>query len=99
MISEITGAYVSMNRSSKHPVRQSALPKHMKFEAFVPLLSFTYDIHAPHFLQTFKVPTDVLNATVPVRRVVLDIQSNWGSSELTCLYKVCVHGIADPESQ
>lgn len=83
--------------SAVFPVRQSVLPKHMNSEAFVPLLSFTYDVHAPQFLQTFKVPMNVLNVTVPVRRVVLDIQSNWGNSEVTWLYKVRVHGIAQSQ--
>ncbi|KLO06294.1 hypothetical protein SCHPADRAFT_793283, partial [Schizopora paradoxa] len=56
----------------------------------VALLSeFQYDINKPQS-QIFSV-IPITQAHI-FRKVILEIQGNWGSSESTCLYRVRVHG-------
>lgn len=48
-------------------------------------------VHAPA-VQTFAVDDAAQSAAPPVRFVTLDVQSNHGHDEFTCLYRFRVHG-------
>lgn len=69
------------------------LPKSRK-QTIVLLSEFQYDIQGASTSQTFSSFPDTLFSTraLAFRKVLLEIQGNWGSSESTCLYRVRVHG-------
>ncbi|KAF7796612.1 hypothetical protein EIP86_007794 [Pleurotus ostreatoroseus] len=62
-------------------------------EHWVQLAAFTYNVHAPEHTQTFPMPQEILDLGVDFGVVVLAVKSNWGREELTCLYRVRVHGV------
>ncbi len=57
------------------------------------LADFTYDVLRPDSLQTFPVLPSIA-AHVGFTILILDVQSNWGHSRLTCLYNLYIHGIS-----
>ena len=59
-------------------------------EEFVNILSGTYDIHRNMQSQNFAVISDVKQ--VPTKFVTLEVLSNHGKPEWTCLYRFQVHG-------
>ncbi|WVQ71662.1 hypothetical protein IAR50_001202 [Cryptococcus sp. DSM 104548] len=59
-------------------------------EDYLPLGTFSYDPSAYSHIQTFPVPSDVVNLGIPVGVVIFKVESNWGG-DLTCLYRVRVH--------
>ena len=61
--------------------------------SFVPIGRWMYDVHAPNHVQSFAVPVD-LDGLVggTTNRVVVRANSNWGSTDSTCLYRVKLHG-------
>ncbi|KAI0060478.1 hypothetical protein BV25DRAFT_1807478 [Artomyces pyxidatus] len=61
--------------------------------AVVRLLEGQYNVTGSH-TQFFGVDGDVGRCAVKIDQVVLEIESNWGFKELTCLYHVRVHGQA-----
>ncbi|KDQ07779.1 hypothetical protein BOTBODRAFT_647961 [Botryobasidium botryosum FD-172 SS1] len=58
----------------------------------VHLVSFSYDINSPSPTQTFPLPEKLQKLGLDIGIVVFQIQSNWGDSDFTCLYRVRVHG-------
>lgn len=73
------------------PEYPSDLPRSRNVR-YVPVTSFMYDIHALNNIQTFPVPQDVRDLSLDFGVVVLVVKSNWGSTDLTCLYRFRVHG-------
>jgi SUN domain-containing protein 1/2 len=65
------------------------LPKH---PSYIRLARFSYDIHTPDNIQTFLIDEEIRNLDVDFGIVVLRTLSNWGRSELTCLYRMRIHG-------
>lgn len=63
-----------------------------KSPQYIRLAHFSYDIHAPHHVQTFPVSQEIQALGVDVGIVVLMVKSNWGREEFTCLYRMRVHG-------
>lgn len=66
-------------------------------KTFVPVGRWTYDIHAGNHVQTFAMSVDLekwngANSSARTRRVVFRANSNWGSTDSTCLYRVKLHG-------
>ncbi|KZT02918.1 uncharacterized protein LAESUDRAFT_611137, partial [Laetiporus sulphureus 93-53] len=59
-------------------------------EDLVPLASISYDIYAPAYRQLFE--TDVRFQALSFDMLVLEVLSNWGASEFTCLYSVRLQG-------
>jgi SUN domain-containing protein 1/2 len=55
--------------------------------------NFTYDIHAPHHIQTFAVAPEIQAAGIDFGIVVFRFRSNWGDNRFTCIYRVRVHGV------
>lgn len=64
-------------------------------ESFVPIGRWTYDINGPNNVQSFPVLVDLAKWKHYTRRAVVRVNSNWGSTDATCLYRVKLHG-ADP---
>ncbi|KAA1478722.1 hypothetical protein DENSPDRAFT_788369 [Dentipellis sp. KUC8613] len=64
------------------------LPSH---QGWIPLSSFTYDIHADFHIQTFSVWDRPQELGIEFGVVVLEVLDNWGANA-TCLYRVRVHG-------
>ncbi|WVQ78315.1 hypothetical protein IAT38_000400 [Cryptococcus sp. DSM 104549] len=60
----------------------------------LPLGTFTYDPSGASHIQTFPVPSDIVDLGIKVGVVVFKVESNWGG-DLTCLYRVRVHGEAN----
>ncbi|KAG6813396.1 hypothetical protein H0H92_011373 [Tricholoma furcatifolium] len=58
---------------------------------YVRIAEFTYDIHAPHNVQTFSIDPELSALEVDFGIVVLMMKSNWGR-DYTCLYRLRVHG-------
>lgn len=69
-------------------VYPTTLPKHPEF---IRISNFTYDIHAPNYVQTFAVDPEIRALEVDFGIVVLRVLSNWGM-DVTCLYRFRVHG-------
>lgn len=67
--------------------------KMLNREHWVQLTTFVYNVHAPEHTQTFTMPQEILDLGVDFGVVVLAVKSNWGRDELTCLYRVRVHGV------
>ncbi|XP_043479171.1 SUN domain-containing protein 1-like isoform X1 [Leptopilina heterotoma] len=57
---------------------------------FVYIDSFTYNIHGSPS-QTFAVKNSEISQS-PFKRIQLEIHSNWGNPEYTCVYRFKVHG-------
>ncbi|OWZ80276.1 hypothetical protein C366_01159 [Cryptococcus neoformans Tu401-1] len=60
---------------------------------YLPLGTFTYDPSSYSHIQTFPVSPDIVELGIRIGVVVFKIESNWGG-DLTCLYRVRVHGNA-----
>lgn len=58
---------------------------------FLEIAEFSFDIYARPLLQVFTVHQSFRELNIPIRTVVLEVLSNWGSN-VTCLYNVAVHG-------
>lgn len=58
----------------------------------IPLAAFTYDIHHSQNIQTFPVFDTARALGMDLLQVIFEVQSNWGNSEFTCIYRVRIHG-------
>lgn len=71
------------------PTYPSSLPKSPEFFR---VANFTYNIHAPHHIQTFPVSQEVQDLGIDFGIVVLLVKNNWGHPDYTCLYRLRVYG-------
>lgn len=83
---EVRGETVSTLEEEDYP---RTLPKSPQY---IRIASFKYDVHAPNNVQTFPVFEEVRDLGIDFGIAVLRIKSNWGRAELTCLYRLRVHG-------
>ena len=67
-------------------------------ETYIPIGRWTYDVNSLHNVQTFPVYFDLSEWSEATDRVVVRVNSNWGSKDETCLYRVKLHG-KDPEGR
>lgn len=74
ILSLISSFQTRMDKTSAKPI-------------FVPLASMHYDPSLMNNVQMFPVHPEVRLLEIPTRVVVLEIQSNWGHEDLTCLYR------------
>ncbi|KAL8862182.1 MAG: hypothetical protein Q9178_001638 [Gyalolechia marmorata] len=74
---------------TKGPVK--ALPRE-----YVPLGRWTYDLHSPNYMQAFKIPIDLKEATTG--NLVVRVNSNWADSPFACLYRLRLHGLPRPRT-
>ena len=63
-----------------------------KAQPYIRVASFRYDINAPNNVQTFPVLQEIRDLGVDFAVVALRVKNNWGKNELTCLYRLRVHG-------
>lgn len=63
-----------------------------KSPQYVRVAHFSYDIHAPNNVQTFPILPEIRDLGVDFGVVALRVKNNWGRKELTCLYRLRVHG-------
>lgn len=74
---------------------------HEKIEFPYILGTFQYNIHLPESSQTFPLSPLAINRLklydLKVNQVQLQIHSNWGNENYTCIYRVRVHG-DEPQS-
>lgn len=59
---------------------------------YMKIAEFVYNVHSPHYIQTFPILEEVRELGMDFGVVVLRVESNWGKEEMTCLYRVRVHG-------
>ncbi|KAH8099952.1 hypothetical protein BXZ70DRAFT_195632 [Cristinia sonorae] len=59
---------------------------------YIRIANFTYDIHGPKHIQTFPVDQEIKDLGVDFGVVALLVKNNWGREDLTCLYRLRVHG-------
>ncbi|KZS90579.1 Sad1/UNC-like protein, partial [Sistotremastrum niveocremeum HHB9708] len=59
---------------------------------FILLVTAEYDVTLASHIQTFPVPSSVTAHSPAYHAAILDISSNWGSLQHTCLYRVRIHG-------
>ncbi|KAH9945317.1 uncharacterized protein BXZ73DRAFT_38481 [Epithele typhae] len=69
--------------------RPRSIPKD---QDFIRIANFTYNIHAPEFIQTFPVRDEIKELGMDFGIIILLIKNNWGQDEFTCLYRMRVHG-------
>lgn len=80
--------------SAIFPASTANLPKSMPLSYFIHIMSFMHNLHSRYFQQIFQTMDEVHDIPLSVRVVVMQVQSNWGNSNRTCLYSVHVHGIS-----
>lgn len=59
---------------------------------WVPVGRWDYDIHRLQNKQAFLMPFNLAHLGVKTRAVALRVNSNWGSTDSTCLYRVRLYG-------
>jgi SUN domain-containing protein 1/2 len=59
---------------------------------YLHIASFSYNVNSELSTQTFSIFGAVRDLGISFDTVVFEIESNWGSEEYTCLYRVRVHG-------
>jgi len=73
----------------------SVLVLNQENDDYVSIGEFTYDINGKN-TQTFHIkkddPLNMRKVNVPVKYVRLNVNSNYGCSEFTCIYRIRVHG-------
>lgn len=67
-------------------------PRHALDKSWVPVGRWTYDIHARGNVQSKFIPLDLKAMGVKTQAVALRVNSNWGSVDSTCLYRVRLFG-------
>ena len=55
------------------------------------LSTFTYDVDAPNYIQTFPVPRAITDMGIKMGVVIWKFKSNWGAEDYTCLYRVSLY--------
>jgi len=100
IISEMTQMFPDIYKDASQRGKGSDTVRALD-KTFVPVGRWTYDINAGNHVQTFATSVDLekwLNADrgANTRRVVFRANSNWGSADSTCLYRVKLHG-RDPK--
>lgn len=72
-------------------LRSSQFPRTKPFQP-VHLGTFTYSIHARTSVQSFPLTKQIREMNLPVAAVLFNFEDNWGSRDVTCIYRVRVHG-------
>lgn len=55
--------------------------------------TFTHSIHGRSPSQSFIVPKEITSLQIPVSAVVFLFEDNWGSPDVTCIYRIQIHGV------
>lgn len=61
-------------------------------ENYVKLASFEYDLYKGEQWQLFDVPREIQRLEIPVRHVVFKFENNWGSPQVSCIYRLQLFG-------
>ncbi|KAI4132955.1 MAG: hypothetical protein LQ338_000422 [Usnochroma carphineum] len=61
-------------------------------DEYVPIGRWTYDHHSPDYIQPFPIEIDLRGAHST--RLVVRVNSNWGQTPYTCLFRLRLHGIS-----
>lgn len=64
-----------------------------RYEEWVKVGDWMYDVDSGEIAQTWELPVDFRELGVKVRTVAFRIEGNYGNDQLTCLYRVKVHGL------
>ncbi|KAK9366670.1 hypothetical protein V1509DRAFT_596932 [Lipomyces kononenkoae] len=66
----------------------------MSMDNYIMVGRFTYDIHGPFHLQSFRFARPVARVLkrVAINNVIFRFTQNWGSEAYTCIYKTLVYG-------
>ncbi|KAK9235349.1 hypothetical protein V1525DRAFT_458643 [Lipomyces kononenkoae] len=66
----------------------------MSMDKYIMVGRFTYDIHGPFHLQSFRFARPVARVlkSVAINNVIFKFTQNWGSEAYTCIYKALVYG-------
>lgn len=85
----------------KESQRGKKIDPYIAFDStWVPVGRWDYDIHRVQNRQSFLVPFNLAYLGVKTRGVALRVNSNWGSTNSTCLYRVRLYGDnMDPPTQ
>lgn len=59
---------------------------------FVKILSTEYDLYGGDEFQVFSVPLQIRRLGLVTSKVIFRIESNWGNSEYTCIYRLRLFG-------
>jgi len=91
------------NKETKN--RNNNIRRYHKERIEFPLIlgTFQYNINDPQFSQTFSLNQNIINRLklydTKVNKVQLQIHSNWGNENYTCIYRIRIHGDEPQSSQ
>lgn len=71
--------------------RHASSPK-APAENFLLLATLRYDAESDRSIQTYPVDPLISDLAIPVQTIVAYIDNNWGNDDVTCLYRLRVHG-------
>ncbi|KZS99774.1 uncharacterized protein LAESUDRAFT_615764, partial [Laetiporus sulphureus 93-53] len=84
---------VAATGQEMHCTSMSTLPMRVSLPAgtrMFPLAIINYDVHSSSNIQTFDV--DSRFHEYEFKLTILEVLSNWGMSDYTCLYSIRLHG-------
>lgn len=88
----ITGFFPSILTKTASQRDKPIHPPQALDPTWVPVGQWNYDIHDGATAQTMYVPLDLLQMNVTTQSVAIRVNSNWGSTDSTCLYRVRLYG-------
>ena len=78
--------------SSLQNGREDSFARKSLPDEFTLIGRWNYDLHAPNYIQTFRVPVDLRTLGGKANTFTVRVNTNWGDTHPTCLYRVRLHG-------
>lgn len=92
VIDRIEGLYPSITTKKASQRGKTIDPQIALDKTWVPVGRWDFDVHRDQSSQTFVVPFNLEEMGIKTQAVALRVNSNWGSMDSTCLYRVRMYG-------
>lgn len=60
---------------------------------YIPVGRWIYNVYRGNHIQTFKIPSPLLDYGVDTSKVAVRVNSNWGNVDYTCINRLRLHGV------